>query len=76
MGDFDYNAIFDNIPFLWEGLIVTFKLTFLSIAGGIILGTVLALIRVAKIPVASWIAAAYVNFFRSLPLILVIFWSL
>jgi len=34
----------------------------------------LALIRVAKIPIASWIAAAYVNFFRSLPLILVIFW--
>ena len=74
MGDFDYGVIFNNIPFLWKGLIVTFKLTFLSIVGGIVLGTLLALIRVAKIPVASWIAAAYVNFFRSLPLILVIFW--
>jgi len=74
MGDFDYGVIFNNIPFLWEGLIVTFKLTFLSIVGGIALGTFLALIRVAKIPIASWIAAAYVNFFRSLPLILVIFW--
>ena len=74
MGDFDYGVIFNNIPFLWKGLIVTFKLTFLSIVGGILLGTLLALIRVAKIPVLSWIAAAYVNFFRSLPLILVIFW--
>ncbi|MGK0272796.1 MAG: glutamate/aspartate transport system permease protein [Cocleimonas sp.] len=74
MGDFDYGVIVDNIPFLWKGLIVTFKLTFLSIFGGILLGTFLALIRVAKIPVLSWIAAAYVNFFRSLPLILVIFW--
>jgi len=74
MGDFDYSVIFDNIPFLWKGLIVTFKLTFLSIVGGIVLGTLLALIRVAKIPIASWVAAAYVNFFRSLPLILVIFW--
>ncbi|MEH6455327.1 MAG: amino acid ABC transporter permease [Cocleimonas sp.] len=74
MGDFDYGVIFNNIPFLWKGLIVTFKLTFLSIVGGILLGTFLALIRVAKIPVLSWVAAAYVNFFRSLPLILVIFW--
>ena len=74
MGDFDYGVIFNNIPFLWKGLIVTLKLTFISIVGGIVLGTLLALIRVAKIPVASWIAAAYVNFFRSLPLILVIFW--
>ncbi len=74
MGDFDYGVILNNIPFLWKGLIVTFKLTFLSIAGGILLGTFLALIRVAKIPVLSWVAAAYVNFFRSLPLILVIFW--
>lgn len=74
MGDFDYGVIFNNIPFLWEGLLVTFKLTILSIIGGILLGTFLALIRVAKIPVLSWVAAAYVNFFRSLPLILVIFW--
>jgi glutamate/aspartate transport system permease protein len=29
---------------------------------------------VAKIPILAWVAAAYVNFFRSLPLILVIFW--
>jgi len=74
MGDFDYGVIINNLPFLWKGLLVTFKLTILSIIGGILLGTFLALIRVAKIPILSWVAAAYVNFFRSLPLILVIFW--
>jgi glutamate/aspartate transport system permease protein len=46
----------------------------LAIVGGIILGTFLALLRIAKIPVLSQFSAAYVNFFRSLPLILVIFW--
>jgi len=74
MTDFDYGIIWNNLPFLLEGLQVTFLLTILSVVGGIILGTVLALVRIAKIPVASWFAAAYVNFFRSLPLILVIFW--
>jgi glutamate/aspartate transport system permease protein len=53
---------------------MTFLLTGLAIVGGIILGTFLALLRIAKIPVLSQFSAAYVNFFRSLPLILVIFW--
>lgn len=74
MSEFDYLIIWNNLPFLWEGMKVTLLLTLLAIAGGLVLGTVLALVRVAKIPVLSWIAAAYVNFFRSLPLILVIFW--
>lgn len=74
MSDFDFLVIWKNLPFLWDGLKVTFLLTFLAVIGGIVLGTILALVRIAKIPVLSWVAAAYVNFFRSLPLILVIFW--
>jgi glutamate/aspartate transport system permease protein len=74
MIDFDYDIIWNNLPFLWEGMKVTLLLTFLAIVGGLLLGTVLALVRVAKIPILAWVAAAYVNFFRSLPLILVIFW--
>lgn len=74
MSDFDFNVIFDNLPFLLKGLQVTFLLTILAVIGGMVLGTLLALVRIAKIPVAAWLAAAYVNFFRSLPLILVIFW--
>jgi glutamate/aspartate transport system permease protein len=74
MGEFDYDIIWKSLPFLWEGMKVTLLLTFFAIIGGIFLGTLIALIRLAKIPVLSWVAAAYVNFFRSLPLILVIFW--
>ena len=74
MGEFDYEIIWKSLPFLWEGMKVTLMLTFFAIVGGIFLGTLIALIRLAKIPVLSWVAAAYVNFFRSLPLILVIFW--
>jgi len=74
MIDFDYDIIWNNLPFLWEGMKVTLLLTLLAIVGGLVLGTILALIRVAKIPILAWVAAAYVNFFRSLPLILVIFW--
>lgn len=72
--DLDFSVIPANSELLWEGIKMTFLLTGLAIVGGIILGTFLALLRIAKVPVLAQVAAAYVNFFRSLPLILVIFW--
>ena len=74
MFELDFSVIPANSSLLWEGIKMTFLLTGLAILGGIILGTFLALLRIAKIPVLSQFSAAYVNFFRSLPLILVIFW--
>ncbi len=71
---FDYQVIIDSIPFLWEGMKLTFLLTFLAITGGLFLGVLLALARLSDIKPLSFIAASYVNFFRSMPLILVIFW--
>jgi len=70
----DFSVIPANSELLWEGMKMTFLLTGLAIVGGIVLGTILALLRIAKVPVLGQFAAAYVNFFRSLPLILVIFW--
>jgi len=72
--DFDYQIIIESIPFLWEGLKLTFLLTFLAITGGLFLGVLLALARLSSIKPLSFAAASYVNFFRSMPLILVIFW--
>jgi len=49
-------------------------LTFIAICGGLVLGTILALARLAPFKLLSFVAGTYVNFFRSMPLILVIFW--
>lgn len=74
MGDFDFNVIWDNLPFLWQGLQLSLWLTFLAIIGGIVLGTGLALMRLSGFLPLSLFAATYVNLIRSVPLILVIFW--
>ncbi len=74
MGDFDISVITSNIPFLWQGLQVSLALTVLAILGGIVLGTLLALMRLSGILPLSLVAAGYVNLIRSVPLILVIFW--
>ncbi len=72
--EFDYHIVFHSIPFLATGMGLTLVLTVLSIGGGLVLGTLLALARLGKIGWLSAVAGAYVNFFRSMPLILVIFW--
>jgi len=73
-GDFDTGVIFDNLHFLIEGMQLTLILTVIAIGGGLVLGTLLALARLAPFKPLSFIAGSYVNFFRSMPLILVIFW--
>ncbi len=74
MSELDLAVIIDNLPFLWQGLQLSLLLTGLAIVGGIILGTLLALMRLSGILPLSLFAAGYVNLIRSVPLILVIFW--
>ncbi|MFF2082279.1 amino acid ABC transporter permease [Nocardia sp. NPDC058176] len=51
---------------------VTIKLTFFSAIGALIIGTVVAGMRVSPIPVARWVGSAYVAIFRNTPLTLII----
>jgi glutamate/aspartate transport system permease protein len=71
---FDFAVLWANAPFLWNGMLLTLQLTLLAVAGGLLLGTVLAVIRLSPIKPLAWAVEAYVNFLRSMPLILVIFW--
>ena|SRR5688572_18385340 len=74
MGPLDPDVIWRNIPYLWQGLQLSFVLAAMAIAGGIFFGSFLALARMSRFAPIAWLAAGYVNFFRSVPLILVIFW--
>lgn len=72
--EFDFTGIIPAIPGLWNGMVMTLKLMALGVVGGIILGTILALMRLSHNKLVSNIAGAYVNYFRSIPLLLVITW--
>ncbi len=74
LAGFDFGVIYHSLPFLWQGLQLSFLLTILAASGGIVFGTLLALMRLSPLRVVYAVGTTYVNFFRSLPLILVIFW--
>ena len=74
-GNFDFDVISRSWVYLFQtGMVFTLKLTALAMVGGIVLGTVLALMRLSGNRLISGVASSYVNLIRSIPLVLVIFW--
>src|SRR5688500_10745843 len=72
---FDFGVIERSLPYLFrEGMTFTLTLTALAMTGGIIFGTLLALMRLSRFTWLSYLAGGYVNLMRSVPLVLVIFW--
>jgi glutamate transport system permease protein len=61
---------------LLEAFWTTIQLTVLSAIGSLILGTILAAMRVSPIPVARAVGTAYVTIFRNTPLTLIIIFCL
>ena len=70
----DFSGIIPALPGLWNGMLMTLQLMVLGVIGGVILGTLLALMRLSSNKILSRFAGAYVNYFRSIPLLLVITW--
>ncbi|WP_323841154.1 MULTISPECIES: ABC transporter permease subunit [unclassified Moraxella] len=62
------------MPALMMGFWVTLKVLILAIIGGLAIGTVLALMRLSGKKWLSVPATLYVNYFRSVPLLLVLLW--
>jgi glutamate transport system permease protein len=61
------------IRFLWQGLEGTLKATAMSAVLAFPLGAALALLRLARHRVVRWLATGYIELFRSVPLLLLIY---
>ena len=57
---------------IFEAFWTTIQLTVFSAVGALILGTVLAAMRLAPVPMLNWIGTTYVNIVRNTPLTLII----
>jgi glutamate/aspartate transport system permease protein len=73
--NFDFDVIARSWQYLFfDGMKFTLTLTFFATLFGIMIGTVLALMRLSGNAFLSAFANTYTTIFRSLPLVLVIFW--
>lgn len=68
-----YNwELFTN--YILKGLVFSVQLTVIATIGGIIVGTLMALMRLSGKPALAYPATFYVNTMRSIPLVMVILW--
>ena len=55
------------------GLVTTIKVALFSIGGAMVIGALMALARLSRTRPLRWAAAGYVEFFRGVPLVLLVF---
>jgi glutamate/aspartate transport system permease protein len=75
MHHFDFSSInAQTLAVLWEGMLVSLRITVTAVVVGIVWGTMLAMMRLSSARPLSWFAQAYVTIFRSIPLVMVLLW--
>ncbi len=67
------DVVFDNRDVFVEGFTATLSLTLLAAVGALILGTLIAAMRVSPVPPLRWLGALYVQLVRNTPLTVVFF---
>ena len=73
--NFDFDVIRRSLAYLFfDGMTFTLTLTGLAALGGLVFGTLIAMMRLSSLWLVSRFARLYVDLMRSLPLVLVIFW--
>jgi glutamate transport system permease protein len=67
------NVLLENLDLYGSAFLATIELFLVAAIGSLILGTLLAAMRVSPVPVLRWFGTAYVNVFRNTPATLVLF---
>ncbi|WP_050616330.1 amino acid ABC transporter permease [Bacillus testis] len=69
----DFSVLTDNIDTYLEGFLYTLRASVTALICSFILGALLAIFRIAPIKALNWIGTAYVEFFRNIPLLIIVF---
>ncbi|MGI8535855.1 MAG: amino acid ABC transporter permease [Mycobacteriales bacterium] len=67
------DTVLDNLDVFVEGFTATLSLTLLAAVGALLLGTLLAAMRVSPVPPLRWLGTLYVQAVRNTPLTVVFF---
>jgi glutamate transport system permease protein len=65
--------VFDNFDLVLQGLLVTLELSVLAFLGAVVIGTVVAILRVSPVAPLRAVGLVYVEFFRNIPLLSLLF---
>src|SRR3954468_14557980 len=72
--NFRFDAVYNNLPFLLDGIYLTLFISGLSLVLSMFLGLIVAVGRLSSSRVLSLVSAAYVEVFRDTPVLVQLFW--
>jgi cystine transport system permease protein len=65
----EWLIVFDSLPVLVQGALVTIQISLIAMTGAVLLGLVVALMRLSRMQVLQLAAKVYISFFRGTPLL-------
>ena len=71
--EFDWGVLLTYRELLFTGLLITLKLTAISLVLSMLLGFSMGIFRTCPVAALRWLAGVYVEFFRNIPLIIQLF---
>jgi His/Glu/Gln/Arg/opine family amino acid ABC transporter permease subunit len=71
---FDFTPVWEAMPFLLQGVVVTLQVTALSLVLAVILGLIAGQLRMSRFRVIRLPVTAYIDFFRTTPMLVQLVW--
>ncbi|MES9684734.1 amino acid ABC transporter permease [Gottfriedia acidiceleris] len=71
----DFSILTDHMEYFLEGLRVTVLTSLIALLCSFILGTIIAVMRIAPIKPLNWLGSIYVEFIRNIPVLVVVFFT-
>jgi glutamine transport system permease protein len=71
---FDWTVVWDNSGLLLRALKITFEISIVAEIISLVVGLLIALLRVQKARPLQWLAIAFIDFFRAVPLLVLLIW--
>lgn len=72
---FDWSIVPASAGLLWHGVLITCALTILTMVVSVPFGIVVAMMRESQVRAVSLFATCFVELFRNLPIILLVYWA-
>lgn len=69
----DFSILTENLDMYLDGFKITLLVSFIALIGSFVLGTILAVFRIAPIKPLNWLGTVYVEFIRNIPLLIIAF---
>jgi His/Glu/Gln/Arg/opine family amino acid ABC transporter permease subunit len=71
---FDWTVVWDNSGLLLRALKITFEISIVAEIISLVVGLLIAILRVQKSRPVQWLAIAFIDFFRAVPLLVLLIW--